>query len=72
MSSSPFCTCTDFSCEFNPHNHEKGCNLCIEDSLITKELPRCFFLLVTDDITGFTDWSFEAFAKLVLEKSKNS
>lgn len=65
MSSEHFCPCTDYSCQFNPHNHEKGCDLCIEDSLKCKEIPKCFFLQITDDISNITDWSFEAFSKLV-------
>jgi hypothetical protein len=36
----------------------------VEDSLKCEELPKCFFLKVTDDITGRTDWSFKAFAEL--------
>lgn len=60
-----FCPCTDISCEFNPHNHDKGCTLCVEDSLKCRELPKCFFSKVTDDISSITDWSFEAFAKMV-------
>lgn len=65
MSSTPFCPCTDYTCSFNPHNHYQGCNLCVEDSLKCREVPKCFFLKVTDDITGRTDWSFEAFVDLV-------
>lgn len=68
MTSTPFCPCTDYSCEFNPNNHAKGCNLCIEDSLKCGEIPKCFFLKVTDDISNFTDWSFLKFANLVLKK----
>lgn len=70
ISSSPFCPCTDYSCQFNPHNHEKGCNLCVEDSIKCKEIPKCFFLQATDSIEGFEDWSFEHFAELVLGKEK--
>lgn len=68
MTSSPFCPCTDSTCEFNPMNHDEGCNRCIEDSVKTREIPKCFFLKVTDDIDGFTDWSFEHFAELVTAK----
>ncbi|GAB1476853.1 DUF6485 family protein [Bacillota bacterium] len=68
MKSSPFCTCTDYTCEFNPANHDKGCNLCIEDSLKTREIPRCYFLLVQDNIDDIDDWSIEAFARLALKQ----
>lgn len=67
MSSVEFCPCTDYSCEFNPRNHEKGCTLCVEDSLKCRELPKCFFKEVQSDISDITDWSFEAFAKLVMK-----
>ena len=65
MTSTSFCPCTDHSCAFHPSNHDQGCNLCVEDSLKCGELPKCFFLKVTDSIEGRTDWSFKAFAELV-------
>ena len=68
MRSSHFCTCNDTSCQFNPANHDQGCDLCIEDSLETKEIPKCFFLKVVDNTDDISDWSFESFAKLVLKK----
>lgn len=68
MSSTPFCPCKDMTCRFNPQNHDKGCNLCIEDSLACREIPKCFFLKTIDNIDEFTDWSFEHFAELVLKK----
>ncbi|HZK02104.1 MAG TPA: DUF6485 family protein [Anaerovoracaceae bacterium] len=66
-SSSPFCPCDDYECECNPINHDKGCNLCIEESVKDREIPKCFFLGVVDNIDGIEDWSFEAFARLVLK-----
>lgn len=63
-----FCPCDDYGCEFNPSNHDQGCTLCVEDSLKTREIPKCFYLQATDNIDGFEDWSFEHFAKLVLGK----
>ena len=67
MSKLPWCPCCDESCQFNPCNHDQGCNLCVEDSLKCGEIPKCFFLKVVDCVDGFDDWSFEHFAKLVLE-----
>ena len=69
-SSAPFCPCTEFTCSFNPVNHEQGCTLCVEDSVKCREIPKCFFLSVVDSIEGFEDWSYEHFAKLVLENQK--
>lgn len=70
MGNVSFCPCRDTECQFNPTNHDQGCNLCVEDSLKCKEIPKCFFLKVTDNIEGFDDWSFEHFAKLTLENAK--
>ena len=63
--STPFCPCTDAGCAFNPINHDKGCNLCVEDSLKCREIPKCFFKEAGGDIDAITDWSFENFAKIV-------
>lgn len=65
ISSSEFCPCTDYTCNFNPANHDKGCNLCIEDSIQCREIPKCFFMKVHHDISDIDDWSFESFAKFV-------
>lgn len=65
--SSPFCPCTDTTCRFNPANHELGCNLCVEDSIKCREIPKCFFLEAGGDIQEITDWSFENFARIVSE-----
>jgi len=65
MSKLPFCTCDDYACKLNPVNHDQGCNLCIEDSLEKKEIPSCFFKIVSPDLSNRTDWSFEGFAELI-------
>jgi hypothetical protein len=67
-SSSPFCTCTDYGCENNPVNHGDGCNPCIESSVDDREIPRCFFIKAGDDVDVREDWSFEAFAAVVLKE----
>ena len=71
MSSNPSCPCPDFSCEFNPVNHDKGCNLCVNDSVKTHEIPRCFFMQLKENVDDVTDWSFEAFADLVQSTKDN-
>lgn len=64
---SPFCTCKDVACPFNPANHDKGCSLCIQKNLKQREIPSCFFHLA-----GSTEkrasYSFEDFAEVVLKK----
>lgn len=71
MAKLSWCPCQDENCPFNPVNHDQGCNLCVEDSLKCGEIPKCFFLKVTDNIDGFEDWSFEHFAKLALNGSEH-
>lgn len=65
MSGSAFCTCDDTSCPLNPANHDKGCDLCVEDSLRTREIPKCFFLATGRSTDGWSDWSFEGFARFL-------
>ena len=62
------CPCTDLSCELNPANHDKGCDLCIADSFETKEMPKCMFMAAGGDIDSIDDWSFDNFAKVVNDK----
>ncbi len=62
-----FCTCTDFSCPFNPANHEEGCTACIEKCLRAHELPSCFFRDLGYPKTT-EGWRYEDFAKVVMER----
>lgn len=66
ISSNPNCPCKDYECEFNPVNHDKGCIFCVEESVKDREIPKCFFEAVADDVDAIEDWSFESFAKMVL------
>ena len=66
MAKLPFCPCSDTTCQFNPANHDQGCNLCVEDSVKCREIPKCFFKAAGGDIDTIEDWSFEMFAKIVL------
>ena len=60
----PFCTCTDYSCPFNPVNHDQGCTPCIAKNLKEREIPTCFFKSV--NCPKPTDnWHYEDFAALV-------
>ena len=70
MSGNTSCPCEDYSCELHPSNHDKGCDLCVADSVNTREIPKCFFMKVTKDLDGITDWSFESFAGLVLNEGQ--
>jgi hypothetical protein len=66
-----FCTCKNFSCNFHPHNHNEGCNLCIQVCLKDGAHPSCFFRAVSEDLRDvkvIPDSSYEAFAKLILKE----
>lgn len=65
MSKKFSCPCDDHECKYNPANHDKGCDLCVEISIEDKELPKCFFQKAGGDIGKITDWSFESFARIV-------
>lgn len=60
------CPCDDSTCEFNPMNHNDGCDRCIASSVEDKEIPKCFFQAAGGDIDTIEDWSFESFAKTVM------
>lgn len=64
------CPCTDHSCELNPVNHDKGCDLCVADSVETREIMKCMFKAAGGDIDKIDDWSFENFAKIVMENQR--
>lgn len=65
-----FCTCPVTLCGNHPANHKKGCDLCIEKNLKQKEIPACFFLKVSEDVNGLTDFSFESFVQFFLNNNK--
>lgn len=73
MNNVEFCTCKNYSCKFNPQNHEQGCTYCIKICLKDGAIPSCFFRAVSEelkDVTVINDSSYEAFAKLVLKNEK--
>jgi len=65
--SSRFCTCKNYNCENNPINHDKGCNKCVESSVIDREIPVCFFNSISEkDADKVTDFSYKGFAEFVM------
>lgn len=65
-----FCTCKNYNCKLHPHNHNQGCNLCMEKKLKASELPSCFFRDVSGElrnVRNVEEASYEEFAKLVLK-----
>ena len=67
-----FCPCRNTACRCHPSNHDQGCTLCIEKELRKREIPSCFFDFVIEPGEQVMDCSIEAFARRVLEKSKES
>jgi hypothetical protein len=65
-----FCACGDSACPLNPRNHDKGCDLCIRKCLGAGEIPSCFFLAVSPDLSGRTDYSYRGFADHVIAHPK--
>jgi len=61
---SGFCTCKDTECALHPSRHNKGCAPCISKNLKSKEIPSCFFNLISDSGTR-KGYSFGDFAELV-------
>lgn len=66
-----FCTCTDYSCPFNPKNHDKGCDLCILNCLTKKEIPSCFFKKISLEKPENNDYTFNGFANFVKKYQKD-
>lgn len=62
---SGFCSCTNLACPLHPTNHNKGCAPCISKNLKRKELPNCFFNLISH-AEGRAGDTFQDFAELVL------
>lgn len=65
------CTCTKAKCPLHPFNHDKGCTPCIGKNLKLREVPNCFFQLVTDDIDSIKDSSLKGFAAEVLDQKSD-
>ena len=68
-----FCTCDDLSCVLNPNNPSnqiQSCDPCIRKNLKAGEIPSCFFLLVSNDMTGVLDFTIEGFVEFYLKNKK--
>ncbi|MCL2851863.1 MAG: DUF6485 family protein [Defluviitaleaceae bacterium] len=44
-----------------------GCDPCIEKNLRQGEVPSCFWLLVSEDISDLTDYTVESFVNFYLK-----
>ncbi|MCR1953625.1 DUF6485 family protein [Clostridioides mangenotii] len=66
-----FCNCINKSCPLHPSNHDKGCTLCIQNNLTLREIPNCFFNLVTEDTDPVELSSLDGFANEVMKQKQN-
>lgn len=57
-----FCTCKVINCKNHPLNHSEGCDLCIQKNLRTGEVPACFWLQISDDLSGYKKYTYENFS----------
>jgi len=62
-----FCTCPAESCPHHPAIQSKGCDSCINKNLQQNEIPACFFLSVSKDVDGLTEFSVESFVRFYLK-----
>lgn len=65
-----FCTCGDTSCKLHPNNHNHGCNLCIQKNIQFREIPTCFFHLISDDISHLKEFTIESFVAFYNKNKK--
>ena len=64
-----FCTCKVTSCKNHPLNHSEGCDLCIQKNLKSGEIPACFWLQISDDLSGYKTYTYQDFSDF-LQKHK--
>lgn len=65
-----FCTCPSTDCPLHPFNHEKGCDLCIQKNLAKGEIPSCFYLKVSPDADGLSEYTIESFVDFFLKNKE--
>ncbi len=71
MLNTHFCTCTNHQCRLHPCNQDNGCDGCIKANLESGDIPKCFFVAVSE--TGakeVTDFSYNSFACFVKKYNK--
>lgn len=56
-----FCNCHMNSCPWHPSNHNHGRDLCIQDNLLKKKIPSCFFRAIHENIHAVNDYSIASF-----------
>lgn len=57
-----FCTCKASNCKYHPLNHSEGCDLCIKKNLKFGEIPSCFWLQISDNISDYPTYTYADFA----------
>lgn len=66
-----FCTCIVIGCKNHPRNHAEGCDLCILKNLKSGEVPACFWLQISDDLSGYKKYTYENFSDFFKSIKKN-
>ena len=68
MSGSPYCPANQESKFAMPGYETDGCDSCVEASLNSNEIPKCFFCKMEEEGPLKTnDYSFQNFANKVME-----
>ena len=67
-----FCTCTIEDCPHHPSHHGDGCDPCIKKNLQSGEIPMCFYLSVSQDVDGLTEFTVESFVKFYLKHKQEA
>lgn len=57
-----FCNCIVTNCQNHPLNHSEGCDLCIKKNLKSGEISACFWLQISDDLSGYKSYTYADFS----------
>ena len=73
MTSSPYCPANQESKFAMPGYESNGCDSCVENSINSNEIPKCFFCKVEEEGPLKTkDFSFSSFAEKISEMKHKS
>ena len=66
-----FCTCPAETCPHHPNCHQMGCDPCIKKNLSDGEVPACFWMSISDNFDGVTEYATESFVRFFLKHKGN-
>jgi len=67
-----FCNCPVTNCPHHPSVHGNGCDSCIKKNLQQSEIPTCFYLMISDDVSDVKEYTLESFVNFYLKNKKQS